>query len=142
MKQLLSSNIRVGSYDLDSEQVLKILLTVDRLMTVQQPFLRQGYTLKDLSRDTSLPLHHLSAFINQYHGIRFNEFINRYRISHIKQRIENEEWKMKKLEAIAEESGFNNRNTFSIAFKKVYGQSPSEYMKMVRKVDFANGFSN
>lgn len=46
--------------------------------------------------------------------------------------IENKEWKKKKLETIAEESGFNNRNTFAIAFKKMYGQSPSEYMKRVR----------
>jgi YesN/AraC family two-component response regulator len=96
---------------------------------VQRPFLKPGYTLKDLSQDIAVPLHHLSAFINQYYGIHFNEFLNRYRVIHFKERIAHEEWKVKKLKAIAMESGFNNRNTFTIAFKKISGQSPSEYMR-------------
>jgi AraC-like DNA-binding protein len=40
----------------------------------------------------------------------------------------------KKIAAIAHESGFNNRNTFSAAFKKVTGISPSKY--------FANNYKS
>ena len=129
-------NIRIGACQLDSAQVSRINVILNEFISIQRPFLQPGYTLKDLSRDIHVPLHHLSAFINQYYGIHFNEFINRYRLHHFKEKIANEEWKIKKLKAIAEESGFNNRNTFTIAFKKIYGQSPSEYMKRVRKIRF------
>lgn len=135
MNHSVLSNIRIGAYDLDSEQVAKINLAITQFITTNQPFLTPGYSLKDLARDTSIPLHHVSAFINQYYGIHFNEFLNRYRVRYFRDKIEKEEWKVKKLEAIAEESGFSNRNTFTIAFKKVYGQNPSEYMRVVRKID-------
>jgi len=45
----------------------------------------------------------------------------------------NGEWKYKTLEAIASEAGFNNRNTFTAAFKKETGQSPSEFLKRIKK---------
>ena len=45
----------------------------------------------------------------------------------------NGEWKYKTLEAIASEAGFNNRNTFTAAFKKEAGESPSEFLKRIKK---------
>ncbi|HEY5970304.1 MAG TPA: AraC family transcriptional regulator, partial [Chitinophagaceae bacterium] len=36
------------------------------------------------------------------------------------------------LESIAEESGFNNRNTFTSAFKKATGLNPSEFIKYIK----------
>jgi AraC-like DNA-binding protein len=102
-------------------------------LSAKQPFLQPSYTLKQLADDTHIPLHHLSALINQHYGVRFNDFINYYRVNHCKLKILNDEWKQKKLEAIGEESGFNNRNTFSTAFKKVIGISPSGYLKRIRE---------
>ena len=46
--------------------------------------------------------------------------------------ITNGEWEHKTLEAIASEAGFNNRNTFTTAFKKETGQNPFEYLKEVK----------
>jgi AraC-like DNA-binding protein len=46
--------------------------------------------------------------------------------------IINGEWERKTLEAIASEAGFNNRNTFTTAFKKETGLSPFEYLKEVK----------
>jgi len=119
---------------LTPEQVSRIDELLNQFIAINRPFLKPGYSLKDLATDIDIPLHHLSAFINQHYGIHFNEYINRYRVDHFKERIASEEWKIKKLKAIARESGFNNRNTFTIAFKKIAGQSPSEYMKSVKKM--------
>ena len=47
-----------------------------------------------------------------------------------------EEYKYKKLEAIAEESGFNNRNTFAIAFRKVTGVNPSEFLRNLKSTHY------
>jgi YesN/AraC family two-component response regulator len=127
------SEIRIGSSIIDSEHISNIDSTLNDFFSLRRPFLRPGYTLRDLSSDVRIPLHHLSAFINQYYGVHFNDFINRYRVDYFKEMIYSNEWKVKKLEAIAEESGFSNRNTFTIAFKKINGQSPSEYIRRIRK---------
>jgi AraC-like DNA-binding protein len=128
--------IRIGAGQLDSDVAAGIDLKLTEFLSVERPFLRPGYTLKDLAKDLGLPLHHLSAFINQCYGVHFNTFINEYRINYFKEKIINEEWKSKKLEAIAEESGFNNRNTFTVAFKKITGVNPSEYIRNIRQSSF------
>ena len=51
----------------------------------------------------------------------------------------NFECRYKKLEAIAEESGFNNRNTFTVAFKKVTGLNPSEFLKDINTGKYISG---
>jgi len=132
MNQLLSCEVRIGACHLDPEQVSKIEKVLKEFLSLKQPFLRPGYTLRQMADELRIPLHHLSAFINQRHGMRFNDFINEYRVNHFKDMIINEEWRLKKLEAIAEESGFNNRNTFTAAFKKLTGQYPSEYIRNIR----------
>jgi AraC-like DNA-binding protein len=38
----------------------------------------------------------------------------------------------KKLETIANEAGFNNRNTFISAFKKVTGVKPSDFLRDIK----------
>ena len=117
---------------MDPDVASKIEIRLTEFFSAQQPFLKLGYTLKDLAKDLQLSLHHLSAFINQYYGVHFNSFINEYRVNYLKEKINNKEWKSEKLEAIAVESGFKNRNTFTAAFKKITGQSPSEYIKNIR----------
>jgi AraC-like DNA-binding protein len=126
-------NGEVLSFFLTEEKMNQMDILVKELFIEKEPFLQQGYSLKYLSEELHVPLHHLSAFINRFHKMNFNDFINRYRVSHCEKKIINEEWKYKKLEAIACESGFSNRNTFTLAFKKVTGLNPSAYLKRLKK---------
>jgi AraC-like DNA-binding protein len=125
--------VQVGSTQFDSVQLAKIDTDLRTFISAKQPFLQRGYNLRQLSEDTSIPLHHLSAFINQFYQVHYNDFINEYRVHYCQAKIRNDEWRAKTLEAIAEESGFNNRNTFTTAFKKVTGSNPSEYLKLVKQ---------
>jgi len=118
------------------ERMMEIDRIVKELLDEKKPYLQQRYLLKDLANDTNIPLHHLSAFINKYWGKNFNDFINEFRVHYCKEKILNEEYKYKKLEAIAEESGFNNRNTFAIAFKKVMGVNPSEFLRKLKSSNY------
>lgn len=125
--------VTVGSMHLIPEQIIRMDETLRNYFSTQQPFLKRGYNLKQLSDDTSIPLHQLSAFINQYYHRNFNDFVNEYRVQYCQAKIRNDEWRSKTLEAIAEESGFNNRNTFTSAFKKVTGYNPSAFLRMVKQ---------
>jgi len=117
---------------LTDERIHQIDDVVTRFLDEKKPFLQQRYSLKDLAEDTHIPLHQLSAYINKHCGKNFNDFINEYRVQYCKEKILNDECRNKKLEAVAEESGFNNRNTFAIAFKKVTGINPSQFLKQVK----------
>lgn len=117
---------------LSPERMMEIDTAIKEVLNEKKPYLQQRYSLKDLAVDTNIPLHQLSAFINKYWGKNFNDFINEFRVVHCKEKILAEEYKYKKLEAIAEESGFNNRNTFAIAFKKVVGLKPSEFLRNLK----------
>jgi AraC-like DNA-binding protein len=57
----------------------------------------------------------------------FIDLINQKRIQYCIQKLDSGDWKNFKVEAIAHECGFNNRNSFTNAFKKFKGVSPSEY---------------
>ena len=97
-----------------------------------KPFLKHGYSLRMLSEEIHLPLHQVSAFINSYYKMNFNDFVNEYRILSCIEKLLKKEWEFKKLESIAEETGFNNRNTFTSAFKKATGLNPSEFIKYIK----------
>jgi AraC-like DNA-binding protein len=119
-------------YHLNDERIQKMDLLIKEYLEEQKPFLRHGYSLKQLAEDTGVPVHLLSAFINKHYKVNFNDFINEYRVNYCKIKILNDEWKYKKLEAIADESGFSNRNTFTAAFKRVTGLNPSEFLKTLK----------
>jgi AraC-like DNA-binding protein len=125
--------LHTGSSYLNEERIVKMDQVIREYLEKEQPYLKHGYSLKQLAEDTHLPLHLLSAFINKHYKVNFNDFINEYRVNYCKVKILNDEWKYKKLEAIAEESGFSNRNTFTAAFKRVTGLNPSEFLKTIKE---------
>jgi len=116
----------------DEKKMDQMHITIQEFLSEKKTFLQQRYSLSQLALDIDIPRHHLSAFINHYYDVNFNDLINKYRVSHSKEMIVNGEWKQKKLSAIAEESGFNNRNTFTAAFKKVTGQNPSVFVRKTK----------
>jgi len=123
----------IGSFFLTQTRVTEINEAIRRHFEERKPFLQHGYSLRQLSDETGIPLHHLSAFINKHYKMNFNDFINEYRVAYCKEKLLNGECKHKKLEAIAGESGFNNRNTFTSAFKRVTGMNPSDFLRNMKR---------
>jgi len=124
--------LSIGTMYLSEDRIQKMDILIKEFLVDQQPFLKHGYSLKQLAEETRVPVHLLSAFINKHYKVNFNDFINEYRVNYCKIKILNDEWKYKKLEAIADESGFSNRNTFTAAFKRVTGLNPSEFLKTIK----------
>jgi len=118
--------------NMSQERIIEIKGNIRNHFSRNKPFLKHGYSLRMLSEEVHLPLHQLSAFINSYYKKNFNDFVNEYRILSCIEKLLKKEWEFKKLESIAEESGFNNRNTFTSAFKKATGLNPSEFIKYIK----------
>lgn len=109
------------------------------LMTEKKPFLQRGYHIKELADDLEIPVHQLSAFLNQALGTNFNDHINKYRIDHCIELLNADFAGKPKLEQLSKKCGFNNRSSFTTAFKKFTGQKPFDYIK---KRDFLQILKN
>jgi AraC-like DNA-binding protein len=76
-------------------------------------FLKQRYTIRDMSVEVNIPQHHLSYLLNRVYNMRFNDFINTLRIEYIRKRVfMGNGLKQMTLEGLAKEAGFSNRTTF------------------------------
>lgn len=100
---------------------------IEKNMNEGKLFLVQGYSINDFSRDIGLPVYRISKCLNHLKGLDFVDFINQKRISFCKEKFDRGEWMNLTLEAISESCGFSNRNSFTKAFQKFEGLTPSTY---------------
>lgn len=84
-------------------------------------------TLTDVAKELKIPAHTLSQFLNDNFKKSFSLFINELRIKKAKKLLQLSN--LYTIEAIGYESGFNSKSTFYTTFKKITGQTPSEYQK-------------
>ena len=71
----------------------------------------------------------LSMVINSKLNCSFPEFVNSLRVKTAIELLDKANKHNMTIEAIAYESGFNNRTSFYNAFKKETGKLPSEYLR-------------
>lgn len=111
----------------DLQKLEEVKRAIDSKLEKEALFLKPGYTINEFSQDVGLPVYLISKTITHFEGYGFIDFINQKRIQYCVDKLQSGEWKNFKVEAIAKECGFNNRNSFTNAFKKFKGISPSEY---------------
>ena len=102
---------------------------LEELMQNKKPFLQPGYNIKDLANDMQMPSYQVSYFLNRALQVNFNDYLNYYRIKYCEDLIKSKTEDKTSLQELALKCGFQNRNTFTTAFKKVTGRTPSEYAK-------------
>jgi AraC-like DNA-binding protein len=95
-------------------------------------FLNPGYSIRDLAKDTQIPYYQIAEFINHYLNTSFSDLMNERRIDYCVELFKNGNFSNYTLEAISQECGFNNRNSFASAFKKFKGVTPSEFQKKLK----------
>ncbi|SFU02190.1 Helix-turn-helix domain-containing protein [Algoriphagus locisalis] len=117
-----------GSEPIEALKAAEIAMILEKKLA-EKVFLKQGYTVYDLAKDSGIPHYLLSQFINQNLRVSFPDYINKARVIHSCELLELAHTENYTLEAIGKLSGFSNRNSFSAAFKKVTGKSPSVYLK-------------
>ncbi len=93
----------------------------------EKPFLNKELNINQVSVALEIPSRELSFIINNHFGQRFTDFLNKYRIEHITNKINKEYLSNFTIEAIASEAGFASKSTFNLAFKKYHQCTPTEY---------------
>jgi len=121
------------------EKISQILRELENYMQIHKPYLATGYNIKSLAQELGMPGYQLSAFLNRQMGINFNDYLNQYRIAYCKELIHDGTAGSLNLKGLATKCGFHNRNTFTLAFKKFTGYTPSFYSRQFKLQNFKSG---
>ncbi|MEM6721843.1 MAG: helix-turn-helix domain-containing protein [Bacteroidota bacterium] len=95
-------------------------------------FTKKNYTLTKLAKELDTNSSYLSKIINMTKGMNFAKYMNEIRIDYAITRLkEDKRFRSYTIKAIAIEVGFNNAQSFSIAFHKKTGINPSYFLKQL-----------
>jgi AraC-like DNA-binding protein len=128
-KKDLSPPNQSRQIQLSTNDISNYLKVVNDYMEAKSPFLNPEFRLLNLSKDTNISRHHLSAAINESQGENFNHFVNTYRVNYVIKNFNNPDWNHLSLDGMGQQAGFRSRSTFLKSFKKITGKTPSEYKK-------------
>lgn len=113
---------------LSPEKVGSVINALKQSMEGDRLWLDPGLSLTLLASHCGVAPKVLSTVLNQHMETTFNEFVNSYRISAVKQRMRQPDSRELTIAGLAYECGFNSLPTFQRAFKSMTGQSPKEYL--------------
>lgn len=99
------------------------------VMETERPYINSDLKLTDLAKLLSISPHHLSQILNERLHQKFSDFINSYRIEEAKQRLLNSNDPNLTILEVAYDVGFNTKASFNAAFKKLTGQTPTQFRK-------------
>ena len=119
-----------GIPNIEIEKTLKKLDSFEK----RNLFLKQNLSLNLLAKELGSNSTYLSKIINTYKDKNFNRYISDLRIEYIIAQLKTD----KKLQhytikAIAQEGGFSNSQSFSLAFREKTGLYPSYFIKQLKQ---------
>ncbi|GEN69863.1 helix-turn-helix domain-containing protein [Chryseobacterium rhizosphaerae] len=114
---------------ISDEELGKIKIQLENIMETGKPYLDSDLNLIKLAETLEVSSHHLSYVINTGFGKNFFQYVNGYRVEYAKVLLKDADSKFSIL-GIAYESGFNSKTSFNTTFKKLTGQTPSEFKKI------------
>ena len=120
------SNTKLINYEEEANLILQYF-------EKNKPYLKQNLSINEISLEVNIPLKLLSFIINQHFKLNFNDFVNKFRIDLIVERMQNGDLDRFTLSSISQEAGFSNKTTFLSAFKKVHNCTPTQFIQNQQK---------
>ena len=114
--------------NLGSEEIENYKNQLTDLMQTNRPHLNVDLKSKDLAEQLDISPKVLSQVINLSFNQNFYDFINTFRCEEVKRVLQGPDKKITIIEAMYL-SGFNSKSSFNKEFKKLTGQTPSEFKK-------------
>lgn len=129
-----NSSIRYKGFRMREDEINNLNFRLLSIMENKKPYLNSELSLSGLADMLNTTTHRLSFVINTTMEMNYFDFINSYRIKEAMNLLQNAQEIDSKIVAIAFDSGFNNRTSFHLAFKKFTGLTPKEYREKQVKV--------
>lgn len=116
---------------LAKEVIEDILLSLGKFEKTNK-FAKKHYTLNTLAKELNTNSTYLSKVINATKKMNFSNYLNNLKIDYAIDKLTNDKKiRVYTIKAIAEEVGFNNAQSFSVAFHKKTGIYPSYFIKKI-----------
>ena len=125
---ILGSEMTTPSPELLQIITLRFGILDDFKIYIENNYSNPNLNLELVSNDIGISSNYLSQIINA-NQIKFNEYLNNFRIEKAKEMILSNDYNQYTITSIGLEAGFNSNASFYRAFKKECGQSPTEYRK-------------
>jgi AraC-like DNA-binding protein len=114
---------------LSTEELSRIITALELKIKEDRPYLDPQLTIDDLAQSVNCSRHHLSQALNEQLGQTFYDYINQYRVAEAKLLLSDPAKVSLKVAALAFDAGFNSISTFNEVFKKITGQTPTQFRK-------------
>ena len=108
----------------DEKNADELFVRIQHLFEEDKIFLNSHLKLSDVANMTNSNRTYVSRFFNNSRGKTFFEFVNEYRVRHAMKLLETTS---ERIEIIAEQSGFNSRQSFHRIFSKMAGCTPEKF---------------
>ena len=128
-KSDMSKYSRSGLTDKKAQEYINDLFA---LMDDIKPYQNSNLSLHQLAEMLSISAHNLSEVINVHLKQNFFELINHYRVEQVKRDLKDPQKQNLTLLSIAHDAGFNSKSSFNVIFKRITGQTPSEYRQSIK----------
>lgn len=102
---------------------------IEQIIIGQKEYLNATFSAEILADTLQISKSHLSRIFNSDLNCSFSDYINTARVEEAKKHLKNPEFSNYTLVAIGLEAGFNSKTTFNTTFKKMTGQTPSQFRK-------------
>lgn len=121
---------KYGQTKLNEIVLQRCNIKVQDIIIENKAFLDANFKMTDLAAQTKISRYYLAQYFNVVHRMNFREYINKLRIDHVVQYINNSNKKDKlSVNDLFRESAFNSKTSFFKSFKHVLGCTPFEYLK-------------
>ena len=113
--------------DGDDKEQQVLLQRVRQLMETERIYLTPGLKISDVAEALDTNRTYISACINRQTGMSFSDYVNGFRVRYAQVLLLRKETDLT-LTQIGVQSGFSGDTSFFRNFKKVTGQTPSEWL--------------
>ncbi|CAM1364585.1 putative AraC-type DNA-binding protein [Tenacibaculum litopenaei] len=121
------------TYNIDPElerHILSYLEEVDK----QRQFLKPDFSIQYLAAALETNTTYISYVFNEHKHMSFTNYYAQQKINYIVAQLkDNPTFRMFTVQALAEEAGYKNASSFTRAFKKQIGQTPSAYITELKQ---------
>lgn len=126
---LLQLNDKYKTSSLKGIGELKLYSKLCQVIIENELYLDPDLSLRSVADRLSTNTKYLSQVVNRQAGVNFQQFINKYRVDKVKEKLNKKEFQNLTLYGVALKCGFKNKSTFYKVFKDITGETPRSYLK-------------
>ena len=121
---------KYASSALSQSDYQEIVSRISQIIEEQELYKQKDFNLQRLAKIVDLNPSYCSQAINHHLNMRFNDFVNGFRVDESKRQLLDHSNQHLTIEAIAERCGFQSKSTFFRVFKKATGFTPKQFIQL------------